>query len=127
MLARMTGGTSTPTNIVQLPHSGVEMSFVEALKQISLLPQILTLLQEQQRQISSLRSETARPFADTDGWLDAKAAAEYLSLSQSTFDKYRYNTSPKLTGCKLDGKTLYKKCDLDNFVRLYELRSCGFA
>lgn len=62
-----------------------------------------------------------------DGWLDAKAAAKYLGHSSGSFDKYRYKTNPKLKGYRLDGKTLYKRSDLDSFVRLYELKSAGVA
>lgn len=59
----------------------------------------------------------------TDNWLDADAAARYMSLSASSFDKYRYKTSPKLKGHNLDGKTLYKKSEIDSFIRLYEVKS----
>ena len=70
----------------------------------------------------------AQPNQDSDGWLDSKAAAKYMgNVSRTTFDKYRYETSPRLTGCALDGKVLYKKSDIDAFVRLYALKSAGLA
>jgi hypothetical protein len=81
-------------------------------------------------EMAALRREIERQHStreDPDRWLDAKAAAGYLGICASSFDKYRYSTSPKLNGSKLDGKTLYKKSDLDNFVRLYDLKSRGFA
>jgi len=50
-----------------------------------------------------------------------------MGISQTTFDKYRYQTTPKIKGSKLDGKTLYKRSDLDTFIMLYELKSRGLA
>ena len=58
-----------------------------------------------------------------DGWLDAKSAAKYMDVSASTFDKYRYKTTPTLKGFNLEGKTLYKKADIDSFVRLYAIKN----
>ena len=60
-----------------------------------------------------------------DKWLDAKEAAKYMGISPGSFDKYRYSTTPSLKGAKLDGKVLYKKSDLDDFIMLYEVKSQG--
>jgi len=65
---------------------------------------------------------------EIDGWLDSKAAAKYMgNLSKTSFDKYRYQTAPKLKGYPLDGKILYKKSDIDSFVMLYGLKSKGLT
>ena len=48
-------------------------------------------------------------------------------MSPRTFDKYRYQTSLRIKGYKVGGKTLYKKADLDTFVKLYEVWSTGTA
>ncbi|MEI8234253.1 MAG: hypothetical protein WCH57_06165 [Verrucomicrobiota bacterium] len=62
--------------------------------------------------------------AAKDGWLDAKAAAQYMGgMCESTFDKYRYNTNPKLKGYSLGGKVYYKKGDIDLFIRLFALKA----
>ena len=61
------------------------------------------------------------------GWLDASKAAVYLDMSAGTFDKYRYGSEPRITGYKVGGKTLYKREDLDRWVKLYELRAGGRA
>jgi hypothetical protein len=93
-------------------------------------PLIVALLQENNREIAALRAELAKKSSvpsELDGWLDAKAAAKYLGISSGSFDKYRYKTSPKIKGYALDGKTLYKRSDLDSFVMLYELKSSGLA
>ena len=68
------------------------------------------------------------PAVFSDPWLTAEQARKYLgNMSKATFDKYRYQTTPRLKGQKLDGKILYKQSDLDNFVRLYEIKSGGLA
>ena len=64
-----------------------------------------------------------RKSSQSDGWLDAKAAAAYMGVSRGTFDKYRYESTPRLTGYPLDGKVLYKRADIDRFVKLYSVKS----
>ena len=73
--------------------------------------------------INALNSSKAPTQASLDGWLDAKKAAEYLCISPSTFDKYRYDTTVKISGYPIDGKILYKKSDLDTWVRLYQVKT----
>jgi len=93
------------------------------------LATIPVLTAEMRREFAELKATLARPVttAQSDGWLDAKAAARYMGISSATFDKYRYQTTPKIKGYKLDGKTLYQRRDLDNFVMLYEVKSSGLA
>ena len=100
------------------------------LQGLDVVPQLARMLEEQGRMIKTLLENSARASTtpkDSDGWLDAKAAAEYLSVSKGTFDAYRYQRDPKPPGHKLGGKTFYKKTDLDSWVRLYELKSAGLA
>ena len=87
------------------------------------------IIQEQMRAgFAELQSAIARSHGpDPDCWLDANAAAKYMCMSKSSFDKYRYETSPKLTGYRLDGKVLYKKADIDRFIKLYAVKSNGLA
>ncbi len=59
------------------------------------------------------------------GFLDSRRAAAYCGISRGTFDKYRYSTEIKLKGYRLDKKVLYKREELDAFVRLYEIKSAG--
>lgn len=125
----MAGETFT-NKILQLPAIEEEPSFAQVVRGIAILPSILALLREQQQQLAALRAEICKPVPtvdSTDGWLDARGAAKYLGVSAATFDKYRYQTTPKIKGYKLDGKVLYKRADLDSFVRLYELKSGGLA
>jgi hypothetical protein len=106
---------------------------VQLLAGLASLPSIVRLLENQQEQIAALQRElrerdAARQASDADGWMDTKRARAYLSdMSAATFDKYRYQTKVKIKGSRLDGKTLYKKSDLDNFVRLYEVASNPLA
>jgi hypothetical protein len=92
---------------------------------------ISAVLDSLRAEITALREEmsalrrliTTRGSAGAPGYLDAKAAAEYCGISRGTFDKYRYRTAVKIPGFRLDGKVLYRRDDLDEFIRLYEIRS----
>lgn len=107
----------------QLPEAQALAQILEAL---SAGPMIVSMLQEQSRELAALREEVRRKWdapREQGGWLDAKAAAAYLGLSATTFDKYRYQSSVKIKGYKVGGKTLYQRADLDSFVKLFELNS----
>jgi hypothetical protein len=129
----MAGETYSQNKTVELHRITEDVSFTQVLHGIALLPCVVTALRELQclrGEITSLIAEVKNTHQKTeneDGWLDAKAAAKYVRMSPATFDKYRYKTSPKIKGYPLDGKTLYKKSDLDTFVRLYELKNRGLA
>lgn len=104
----------------------------DSLCGIASLPTILASLEKQQNELSALGQEIKavhqRGGSDfSDAWLNAKEAARYLGMSPRTFDKYRYQTSLRIKGYKVGGKTLYKKADLDTFVKLYEVWSTGTA
>ena len=88
---------------------------------------LLRVQAERLKRIEAIVSQIQRPACGSDCWLDAKAAAAYLCISAGTFDKYRYDTNPRLKGYPLDGKILYKKSDLDQFVQLYSVKSEGSA
>jgi hypothetical protein len=81
-------------------------------------PALLERLRSIDSQINLILNNQARTHAPADaskeGWLDAKTAAKYM---------YRYRTEPRLKGFNLDGKTLYKKSDLDMFIMLYAAQS----
>ena len=62
-----------------------------------------------------------------DRYMTPKEASDYLGMSITTFDKYRYNTKIKIKGCKLDGKNWYRKSDLDLFMLTYDAKSQGLA
>ena len=107
-----------------------EFSLEELFKCLALLPQLLDALKDQQRQVAGLKDQIAQikvGDSNSGGWVDAKGAAQYLSISDSTFEKYRYKTTPRVKGYPLDWKVLYKKSELDTFVKLYALKSNGLA
>ncbi len=110
-----------PATLEQRPEIGALARMLDGL---SAAPVIVSMLEEQSRQLASLREEVRRKSTpETDGWLDAKAAAHYLGLSAATFDKYRYLTKVKIKGYRVGGKLLYQRKDLDSFVKLYEINS----
>ncbi len=86
--------------------------------------EIRELRAEVTRMAGLIQQVLSRRAPDEDDWLDAKAARRYLAkMSPATFDKYRYETKVKIKGYRLDGKTMYKKSELDRFVMLYEVNS----
>ena len=95
------------------------------LNGIAALPQVLQLLEAQSRDVKALRDElkTSRNSSHEtkDGWLDAKGAAKYLDMCPNTFAKFH----DQIQSYKVGGKVLFKKRDLDNFVMLWEHKSCG--
>lgn len=102
----------------------------QMFKVLGELPKLLSQLDEQKRQIENLTNEVQRletviqsQSVDKDGWLDTPRARKYLSACRNTFDNYRYPkvSKVKLTGHRVDGKTLFKKEELDRFVKLKEL------
>lgn len=109
-------------------HKPEAQALAQMFEALSAAPMILSILQEQSRQLAALREEVRRKSEvskEVDGWLDAKAAIAYLGLSATTFDKYRYQSKVKIKGYKVGGKLLYQRKDLDSFVKLYELNSAA--
>lgn len=62
-----------------------------------------------------------------DRYLTPQEAMDYLGFSKGTFDKYRYSSEIKIKGYQLDGKTWFKKSDLDRFMLTYQAKSGGLA
>ena len=62
-----------------------------------------------------------------DGFMTPQQAMDYLSFSKGTFEKYRYKSKIKIKGYQLDGKTWFKKSDLDLFMLTYQAKSGGLA
>ena len=125
----MTKVNTTPTGVTTNSAESPDIAGLgRLLMGIGEFPEVLKLLEAQGRELRALRDDIKRLSIGThnnniDGWLDAKDAAAYLSMSPGTFEKYRYQTSVKIKGYKVGGKALYKKADLDAFVMLYEARS----
>jgi Helix-turn-helix domain len=91
-----------------------------------MIPTLATKLNEILHRVSSLQPSTEQK-SENDGWLSTKKAALYLSMSENTFDKFCRETTPRIKGHKVGGKNYYKKSDLDTFMRMFALKSAGFA
>ncbi len=100
-----------------------EPTLTEVLDVYKTLPHVSASLVKLERRMFEVQDMLARAKPIEDGWLGSKEAAKYMGVSISTFEKYRYNNSPMLKGYKLGGKMLFKKADLDSFIRLYEVNS----
>ena len=120
-----------PNGILNLQNGADEVPLGQLLAGIAALPQLLESARQQEllleRVLQELRALQSKVHSD-DNWMDMTAARAYLGgMSESTFDKYLYNRSPKIKGYKTDGKLLFKREDLDLWLRLYEARSKGEA
>lgn len=109
--------------------SDTVINLSELAKLGAIVPAFAGMLEQFEHAVERL-VKTRLPSSEnfSDPWLTAEQARKYLGgMSKATFDKYRYETTPRLTGHRLDGKSLYKQSELDNFVRLYAVKSSGFA
>ena len=76
------------------------------------------------KQHNSLKSGEEK---SKDKYLTPQGAMDYLGMSRGTFEKYRYISKIKINGYQLDGKTWFKKSDLDLFMLTYKAKSVGMA
>jgi hypothetical protein len=56
-------------------------------------------------------------------WMGASEAMQYMNVPKNTFDRYRYELTPKLPGYPVKGKVFYSKDDIDEWIRSYMYRS----
>lgn len=97
----------------------------EMFRSIADLSKLHLSIQELIHELRAVRADAQlqnQPH-DKTGWMDAKAASNYLSMSPGTFEKYRSHSFPSIKGYRVGGKFLYKQEDLDNFVKLWEQNS----
>jgi hypothetical protein len=114
---------------IQYPENDADL-ILQILKIPSIVSENTDSIREIQSKLDSIICHMGNYSRNTDyddGYMDAKAAAAYLGMSPTTFDKYRYNTKIKIKGYKLDGKVWYKKSDLDLFMLTYHSKSQGLA
>lgn len=121
--------TSVQMETVRRVRQRVRMTIEELLESLRAMPEINRRLDGIARQVAAIQDRLSRLPAkqDENRWVDATGAARYMYVSKSTFDKYRYLTTPKLKGSRVGGKILFKKSDIDLFVRLYDLKKQGYA
>lgn len=104
----------------------------QLFKGVADLPAVVRLLESQARELQELKRDINKLLSQNctprdEGWMDARRAATYLGMSVNTFDKYRYQTTPKLVGYRVGGKIYYSRSDLDAFVKLFDVRSAGLV
>ena len=112
------------------PQKTDQNPFAFLTEGLAALPDLVEKLGRIEEKFAHLEAEVKKNVGgekDLDGWIDAAKAAKYLDMSPGTFDKYRYTVEPKITGHTVGGKTLYKRTDLDLWVKLWELKSNGLA
>ena len=115
----------------QLPLSNSDLTHVQTGYQLAQLP---TLMAGVLKEVLAVRcaieaqavGRVVVPSSTDDGWLDSEAAAKYLNLSKGTFEKHVYKAENKIRAYRVGGKNLFKKSDLDNWVKTWEDKSLGY-
>ena len=115
-----TGGNNAP--LVNNENNGLSQLLIHIGKIPNVIESMAQIAKEMRILQNRVESDLTK-YDDPDRWLSAKAAMTYLSMSASTFDKYRYNSDHSIKGYLVGSKTLYKKTDLDSFVKLWKLKS----
>ena len=83
----MTKVKTTPTGVTANTAESLDIAgFGRLLKGIEEFPEVLKILEDQGRELRALRDDIKRLNGgtrnpDSNGWLDAKDAASYLSMS----------------------------------------------
>ncbi len=101
------------------------------IHKIDAIPCILNEINEIRECVENIQKENLRMrdlvIKGDDCWMDAEDARVYMRVSKNTFDNYRYSFNPRLIGHPVGGKTLYKKSDIDHWVRTYQYKSADLS
>jgi hypothetical protein len=101
------------------------------MHKIDAIPCILNEVNEIRECMENIQKENLRMrelvIKGDDYWMDAEDARVYMRVSKNTFDNYRYSFNPRLIGHPVGGKTLYKKSDIDHWVRTYQYKSADLS
>lgn len=102
-----------------------EADIISVITALGSLPSMAEEIKGIRREVAAVREETRKlnAPATVDGWLDARRAMQYLSMSKNTFDKYRYKETLALKGSMVGGKEFFKKSDLDLYMKLFAAKS----
>ena len=122
----------SPRGNVYLNSENREVKAISVIaNNIDAIPSILNVLNEIQESVALLQKENLRMrdlvIKGDDCWMDAEDARVYMRVSKNTFDNYRYSFNPRLIGHPVGGKTLYKKSDIDHWVRTYQYKSADLS
>lgn len=99
---------------------------LQLLEMPSLVINIYKAIEQLHKKHDAIQDYIAKYLSSADigdRYLTPHDAMDYLGFSRGTFEKYRYNSKIKIKGCQLDGKTWFKKSDLDKFMRHYQTQS----
>jgi hypothetical protein len=120
--------TDTPTRFSQNQFNQLESlnKNIQLLEMPALVMSIYKMINDLRLKQDSLQGYMQK-FTDSleigDRYMTPQQAMGYLGFSKGTFDKYRYKSKVKIDGYQLDGKTWFKKSDLDKFMRHYQTKS----
>lgn len=128
-------GQSNRNNTITKSHLTEGVNDLSSLSliihNIDAIPCILNQITEIRECMANIQKENIRMrelvIKGDDYWMDAEDARVYMRVSKNTFDNYRYSFNPRLSGHPVGGKTLYKKSDIDHWVRTYQYKSADLS
>jgi phosphoribosylaminoimidazole-succinocarboxamide synthase len=114
-------------HLSQLESLNKNLQLLEMPSLVINIYQAIEQLHKKQDAMNDYMVKVSSSLENGDRYLTPQEAMEYLSFSKGTFDKYRYSSQIKIKGYQLDGKTWFKKSDLDRFMLTYQAKSGGLA
>jgi hypothetical protein len=102
---------------------------LQLLEMPSLVINIYKAIEQLHQKHDAMQEYISKNTSSSEGdrYLTPQEAMDYLGFSKGTFDKYRYSTKIKIKGFQLDGKSWFKKSELDKFMLTYQAKSAGLA
>jgi hypothetical protein len=116
--------------VVQFPDAvksielGIQVQNQAYLK--AMADQVGFLLKEM-KDLKSYVADLQSKQSDEEVMVDKARAMEILSISESCFDKYLYDVEFKIPCHPIDGKNLFLKEELIQWVMLYDSRKRGLS
>jgi hypothetical protein len=102
-------------------------SIISSISALDLIPDIESKIDVLLNQFKEIQTVFKPKSASEDRWMCASEAMEYMSVTKNTFDRYRYECSPKLPGYPVNGKVFYSRNEIDKWIRSYMYRSQGLS
>jgi hypothetical protein len=119
--------TENLTQFNQIETLNKNFQLLEVPSMAMTIIKMINDLQSKQEAIQGYLEKITDSVEIGDRYLTPQEAMNYLGFSKGTFDKYRYNSKITIKGFQLDGKTWFKKSDLDRFMLTYQAKSAVLA
>lgn len=121
---------SDQNKVVQFPDAVRSMEIgiqVQNQSYLKTLADQMDFLLKEMKGLKNYVADLHTNQSDQEVMVDKARAMEILSISESCFDKYLYDVAFKIPCHPLDGKNLFFKDELIQWVMLYDSRKRGLA